>query len=180
MSITNNEITQNSKSEPKKFSILCTFTPTHKVGRVLSVSPVVGIGEPNFTVQGAKFFNFFPHLHSYKPDFRIHIIRIRILPSKSKNTKINLDFYSFVTSYSLKKLGKKPNFLLAFWKPLNKEPGSRTENTTRILTFLTHLFFIFVNYINSCTPAIIAMKKIQAKRYLFTQQQKSLLHADFP
>ncbi len=25
MSITNNEITQNSKSEPKKFSILCTF-----------------------------------------------------------------------------------------------------------------------------------------------------------
>ncbi len=137
--------------------------PTHRVGRVLSVSPVVGIGEPNFTVQGAKFFNFFPHLHSYKPDFRIHIIRIRILPSKSKNTKINLDFYSFVTSYSLKKLGKKPNFLLAFWKPLKKEPGSRTENTTRILTFLTHLFFIFVNYINSCTPAIIAMKKIQAK-----------------
>jgi hypothetical protein len=25
LSITNNEITQNSKSEPKKFSILCTF-----------------------------------------------------------------------------------------------------------------------------------------------------------
>ena len=25
MSLTNNEITQNSKSEPKKFSILCTF-----------------------------------------------------------------------------------------------------------------------------------------------------------
>ncbi len=30
MSITNNEITQNSKSEPKKFSILCNFKVTIK------------------------------------------------------------------------------------------------------------------------------------------------------
>ncbi len=45
MSITNNEITQNSKSEPKKFSILCTFKVVYKTIPETAQLPFAGSAE---------------------------------------------------------------------------------------------------------------------------------------